>query len=90
MSGEHQPGKRTGAASTERARRCRARRNAGVRWVPGFDVTREALERLVAEGWTSEAEARNPERLSDAVSDLIDCWGRRMVIPDVTALHKSS
>ena len=89
MSGERQPGKKTGNASTVRARRCRARRKAGARWVR-FDVTREALERLVAEGWTSEAEARNPERLSDAVSDLIDCWGREMLFPDVTVLHKST
>ena len=76
MSGEHQPGKQTGATSTERARRCRNRRKAGARWVPGFDVTSEVLDRLVAEGWTSEAEASDPQKLSDVVADFLDCWSR--------------
>ena len=54
------------------------------------DEAREVLDRLVAEGWMSEAEARDPERLSDVVSDLVDCWGRRMAVPDATALHKAT
>ena len=66
----------TGAASTERARRCRLRRKAGDRWVPGFDVNREVLARLIEEGWTSAAEASDPQKLSDAVADLVDCWSR--------------
>ncbi len=84
----HEPEKP--AASTERARRCRLRRKAGDLWCPGFDVSREVLERLVAKGWLSEEEARNPERLSDVVCNLVDCWGREMLIPDVTGVHKSA
>ena len=79
---EHPPGKQTGAASTERARRCRLRRKAGDRWVPGFDVSRDVLERLFKEEWTTENEASDPQRLSDAVANLLDCWGRRTLAPD--------
>ncbi|MFB3110675.1 MAG: hypothetical protein ACE10G_01455, partial [Gemmatimonadales bacterium] len=64
------------AASTERTRRCRARRKAGDLWCPGFDVSREVLERLIEGGWTSAAEASDPQKLSDAVADLVDCWSR--------------
>ena len=70
----HQGGGQTGAAS--RMRRSRARRKAGDRWIPGFDVRGEVLERLVDEGWTTEAEASDPQKLSDAVADLLDCWAR--------------
>ncbi len=81
MSGQaHQPGMKTGAA--RRMRRFRARRKAGDRWVPGFDVRREVLERLVDEGWTSEAEANDPQRLSDAVADFLDCWVNGMLGAD--------
>ncbi len=76
---EHQHGKQTGAAG--RMRRSRARRKAGDRWIPGFDVQREVLERLVDEGWTTEAEASDPQRLADAVADLLDCWARG-TLPD--------
>ena len=70
----HQGGGRTSTA--ERTRRYRARRKAGDRWVPGFDVSREVLARLVDEGWTSEVEASDPQKLSDVVADLLDCWSR--------------
>ena len=74
--GDHgdQDGERTGAA--ERTRRYRARRKAGDRWVPGFDVSRDVLERLIEEGWTTEEEASDPQKLSDVVADLLDCWAR--------------
>ena len=74
--GDHgnQAEEQTGAAS--RMRRSRARRKAGERWVHGFDMRREVLERLIDEGWTSEAEASDPQRLSDVVADLLDCWAR--------------
>ena len=64
------------AASTERARRCRARRKAGDRWCPGFDVSREVLARLTKERWTTEAEASDPQKLADVISDFLDCWAR--------------
>ena len=69
-----QAGEQTAAAA--RMRRSRARRKAGERWVHGFDMRREVLERLIDEGWTSEAEASDPQRLSDVVADLLDCWAR--------------
>ena len=74
--GDHgnQAGEQTAAAA--RMRRSRARRKAGERWVHGFDMRREVLERLIDEGWTSEAEASDPQRLSDVVADLLDCWAR--------------
>ena len=75
----HQAEKQTDAAA--RMRRSRARRKAGDRWVPGFDVRGEVLERLVDEGWTTEEEASDPQRLSDAVADLLDCWARG-TLPD--------
>ncbi len=71
---EHQDGERAGAA--ERTRRYRARRKAGDRWVPGFDVSREVLARLIKERWTTEAEASNPRKLSDVVADFLDSWSR--------------
>ena len=70
----NQVGERTDAA--ERTRRYRARRKAGDHWVPGFDVSREVLERLFEEGWTTEEEASDPQKLSDVVADLLDCWAR--------------
>ncbi len=76
----HQAEEQTGAA--ERTRRYRARRKSGDRWVPGFDVSREVLECLVDEGWTSEAEASDPQRLSDAVADFLDCWARGILAAD--------
>ncbi len=75
MSGqEHQPGKQIGAA--ERMRRHRDRRQAGDRWVPGFDVSRAVLQQLFKEGWTTEEEASDPQRLSDVVADFLDCWAK--------------
>ncbi len=55
--GDHgnQAEEQTSAAS--RMRRTRARRKAGDRWVPGFEVRRAVLERLFEEGWTTEEEA---------------------------------
>ncbi len=85
---ESQAGKQAGAVSTERARRCRARRKSGAQLVR-LEITREVLECLIAHGWTSKAEALDPDKLSDAVWDLLDCWARGMVMPDATALHKS-
>ena len=74
MSGEHQPGKQTGAA--ERMRRYRARRRAGDLWCSGLDVSRGVLERLIAEEWTTEKEASDPQKLSDVIPDFLDCWSR--------------
>ena len=82
MPRERTHGLESPAASTERTRRCRARRKAGDRWVPGFDVSRDVLERLFKEEWTTENEASDPQRLSDAVANLLDCWGRRTLAPD--------
>ena len=70
----HQGGGRTSAA--ERTRRYRARRKAGDRWVPGFDVSREVLARLIEEGWTSAEEASDPQKLADVIADFLDCWAR--------------
>ena len=70
----HQAEEQTGAAS--RMRRSRARRAAGDRWVPGFDVSREVLERLIKERWTTAKEASDPQNLSDVVADFLDCWAR--------------
>ena len=70
----HQAGGRTSTAA--RTRRYRARRKAGDRWIPGFSVSPEVLRRLFKEAWTSEEEARDPQKLSDAVADLLDCWAR--------------
>lgn len=80
MSGQgHQLGERTGFTSTERARRCRARRKAGAQLVR-LEITREVLECLIAHGWTSRVEALDPDKLSDAVWDLLDCWCRNRPI----------
>ncbi len=73
---ERTHGPESPAASTERTRRCRLRRKTGDRWVPGFDVSREVLERLIEEGWTTEKEASDSQKLSDVVADLLDCWAR--------------
>ena len=84
MPRKHLPDQRQAEEQTSaaaRMRRTRARRKAGDRWIPGFDVRGEVLERLVDEGWTTEAEASNPQRLSDAVADLLDCWARG-TLPD--------
>ena len=70
----HQAEKQTDAAA--RMRRSRARRKAGDRWIPGFDVRHEVLERLVDEGWTTEEEASDPRKLADVVCDFLDCWAR--------------
>ena len=76
----HQGGGRTGAA--ERTHRYRARRKAGERWVPGFDVSREVLECLIAEGWTTEEEASDPQKLSDVIADFLDVWARDILAAD--------
>ncbi len=81
------------AASTERTRRCRLRRKTGDRWVRGFDINRKVLERLFKEGWTSEEEATDPQRLSDVIADFLDCWAKKPPpdsVKSVTALHKST
>ena len=66
-------GKQTSAA--ERTRRYRARRKAGAQLVR-LEITREVLECLIAHGWTSRVEALDPDKLSDAVWDFLDCWAR--------------
>ena len=65
-----------GTSTAARTRRYRARRKTGDRWIRGFDIRREVLTRLIEEGWTSAAEASDPQKLSDVIADLIDCWAR--------------
>ena len=76
-----------------RMRQLRRRRRAGDRWIRGFDVSREVLKRLFEEGWTTEKEARDPQRLSDVVADFLDCWARETPLDGakiVTPLHEST
>ena len=41
----------------------------------------ECLERLVAEGWLNAEETRDVAKVGDAVADLLDCYGRRTLLP---------
>ncbi len=72
------PSETTPAA--ERQRRYRARRRHHVRMLT-VELRPECLERLVAEGWLNAEEARDSAKVGDAVADLLDCYGRRTLLP---------
>ncbi len=66
--------------AAERQRRYRARRRCGMRMLT-VELRPECLERLVAEGWLNADESRDAAKVGDAVADLLDCYGRRTLLP---------
>ena len=66
--------------AAERQRRYRARRRHHVRMLT-VELRPECLERLVAEGWLNAEETRDAAKVGDAVADLLDCYGRRTLLP---------
>ncbi len=67
-------------SSAERQRRHRARKCVGVR-VLQVEVSDEAIARLIALGWLSEVEAQNRSRVTTALENMIDCYGRDTLDP---------
>ncbi len=72
-------------SAAERQRRHRERRRAGLRVVQ-VEVNQEAVARLTALGWLSEAEARDRGRVTTALENMIDCYGRDTLDPEPIAL----
>ena len=66
--------------AARRQRRYRARQRHRVRML-SVELRPECLERLVAEGWLNAEEAQDTAKVGDAVVDLLDCYGRRMLRP---------
>ncbi len=73
----------------KRQRLLRARRRAGLSMVQ-VEVNQEAIARLIALGWLSEAEARDREYVTTAVENLIDCYGRGILDPEPVAFSTST
>jgi hypothetical protein len=59
----------------ERQRRCKTRRRTGARYARG-DVPADLIAWMIEHGWTSEAEAADPDALWAALIDLADCAAR--------------
>ncbi len=70
----------TPSPGAERQRAYRARKRDGARIMRG-DLSSEAVDVLIAEGWVGHDEADDPVTLAKAVADLIDCWARRTLKP---------
>ncbi len=62
-------------SAAKRQRRHRARKCVGVR-VLQVEVSDEAIARLIALGWLSEVEAQDRSRVTTALENMIDCYGR--------------
>ncbi len=76
-------------SSAERQRRHRERRRAGLRVVQ-VEVNQEAITRLIALGWLSEVEAQDRSRVTTALENMIDCYGRDTLDPEPVALSTST
>ena len=66
--------------AAERQRRYRARRRHGMRMLT-VELGPAVLERLVAEDWLNAEETRDAAKIGDAIADLLDCYGRRTLLP---------
>ncbi len=78
MTADRQP-----MTSKERTARHRARKSEGVLVVDGVEVTPEAAEKLIQAEWTTPEEMADRKRLSDIVSNILDCWSRGTLTPPV-------
>ncbi len=76
-------------SAAERQRRHRERRAAGVRVVQ-VEVNQEAIARLIALGWLSEVEAQDRSRVTTALENMIDCYGRGTLDPVPIAVSTST
>ena len=71
-----------GAPSVDaiRQRRCRKRRDKGVRYMAG-DVPADLVRALVENGWIGVEEAADSCKLGAVLLDLADCWMRGTLEP---------
>lgn len=85
--GPQEPNPPTPAA--KRMRRYRRRLREGSR--PAItDIRAEVVAALIEQGWTSEAEIRNPHALGNAIADLAECWAEgRLTCPPLRRNAKS-
>ena len=67
--------------SRERTARHRARKEAGDFVTAPVDVSSHAARKLVEHGFASPEELSDRKRLSDIVSDFLDCWDRDTLTP---------
>lgn len=51
----------------------RERKRLGIVRVP-IDIPREVARALVAAKWISEEDLKDRRKVSDAISDILDCW----------------
>ncbi len=63
-----------------RQRRRRDHRRAGSCWMRGW-VETETLQALIANGWVSQKEASDPDRLGEVLADVVNCWARGHLKP---------
>jgi hypothetical protein len=78
MTGAGQP-----MTGKERTARCRARKEAGDFVTAPVDVSAHAAKKLVEHGFASPEELTDRKRLSDIVSDFLDCWDRGTLRPPI-------
>ena len=76
MTADRQP-----MTNKERTARHRARREAGDFVTAPVDVSAHAAKKLVEHGFASPEELTDKKRLSDIVSDFLDCWDRGTLVP---------
>ena len=67
----------------ERTALSRARKAAGDYVTAPVGVSAETAQKLVELGLASPDEVTDKGRLTDIVSDLLDCWGRGTLEPPV-------
>ena len=67
--------------AAERTALHRARKEADVLLADSVEVTAHAAKKLVEHGFASPEELSDKKRLSDIVSDFLDCWGRGTLNP---------
>ena len=78
MTGAGQP-----MTGKERTARRRARKEAGDFVTAPVDVSAHAAKKLVEHGFASPEELTDRKRLSDIVSDFLDCWDRGTLRPPI-------
>ena len=76
MTADRQP-----MTPAERTARHRARKRDGVLGVDGIEITPEVVEKLIQADWTTPEEMSDRKRLSDVVSNILDCWVRGTLSP---------
>ena len=72
-------------SGTERKRRLRERKKAGIAGVFPVEVSQASIKRMIEKLWFDKEQAQDREIVTTALENLVDCYGRGTLYPEPTA-----